>query len=328
MRQLIIVLTLLGLGWAQPYNPERGDLRVVLLSDINGSYGSVTYAPGVLRAIEYTVTIWQPELFLSAGDVIAGQSQQLPTVRFAEMWQAFDTQIALPLRRADIPYAVALGNHDASSLTRSDGSYIFAREREAARSYWQQPMYQENLNYLERQDFPFHYSFVIGEVFVAVIDASSARFTPQQQAWLEAQLAAPQAQSARVRLVVGHLPLYGVAEGRNRPGEVLDNGDDLRRLMERYRTDVYISGHHHAYYPARRGELRLLNTGGAPPRRLLGDNRPARSTVTVMDIHYQDAEIRLTTFDLATWQVIDLAELPERIDGLGGSLRRWDIDWD
>lgn len=321
---MIVILSMLfGWAWAQPYNPERSDLRIVVLSDFNGSYGAITYAPSVLRAIEYTARLWQPELFLSAGDVVAGQNQNLPPQRFAEMWQAFDRQIALPLRQADIPYAVALGNHDASSLIRSDGSYIFAREREAAQYYWQQPMYTQNLAYIDREDFPFHFSFMTGEVFVVVIDASSARFETWQRDWLEAQLASAQAQSASLRMVVGHLPLYGIAEGRNSPGEVLTGGDDLRQLMERYQTDVYISGHHHAYYPARRGGLKLLHTGGTPARRLLGDVTPPRSTVTILDIDYANSEVRLTTFDLVTWQVIDLTELPER---LGGGVTRWDLE--
>lgn len=325
MWRLLLILMLLGASWGQ--NPPRGDLRLVLLSDINGSYGALSYPPAVLSAIERTVNLWQPDLLLSAGDVIAGQSQALPEARFAEMWQAFDRYIAAPLRAANIPYAIAIGNHDGSSLTDRDGNYIFARERAAARAYWQQPMYHANLPYVARDDFPFNYSFTFGELFIVVIDASSARISDAQRAFLARELSRPEAQAARLRLVVGHLPLYGIAEGRNRPGEVIADGEALRQLLERHSVDIYISGHHHAYYPGRRGALKLLNTGGIPARRLLGA-ATARTAVTVMDIDYlaTGAEVRLSTFELGSWRPIALSELPEVIDGLGGSIRRWDLD--
>ena len=117
---------------AQPVNPLRGDLRVVLLSDFNGSYGSADYSPAVARVLEATVRVWQPDLFLSAGDVVAGQKASLPDARFAEMWEAFDRAVARPLREAGIPYAFAVGNHDGSSGRRADGSFVYAREREVA----------------------------------------------------------------------------------------------------------------------------------------------------------------------------------------------------
>jgi hypothetical protein len=51
-----------------------------------------------------------------------------------------------------------------------------------------------------------------------------------------------------------------VAEGRDRPGEVMNDADALRQLLERYDVHTYISGHHHAYYPGHRGNLQLLHT--------------------------------------------------------------------
>jgi hypothetical protein len=130
-----------------------------------------------------------------------------------------------------------------------------------------------------------------------------------------------------MRIVLGHLPLYGVAEGRNRPGEVLRDGERLREMLEAHGVHLYISGHHHAYYPAKRGNLHLLHSGGVGPRRLLGSDLPPRTTVTVMDLDLGGEEplIRYTTFDLAGFAEIDIDALPESIDGLNGRVVRVDV---
>ena len=65
-----------------PANPPRGELRVVLLSDFNGSYGATDYSPAVARVHQAPPSeVWQPDLFLSAGDVVAGQKTSLPDAR-------------------------------------------------------------------------------------------------------------------------------------------------------------------------------------------------------------------------------------------------------
>ena len=320
----------LPLAQAQAFDPERGEFRIVILNDINSSYGATHYIPGVLRSVAYIRELWQPDLVLGAGDLIAGQSALLPASRFAEMWAAFDQAIAAPLRHAGIPYAFAMGNHDASSLRHAAGTFIFQREREAARQYWQQAQHH-NVDFIDAQDFPFHYSFVQHGVFIAVWDASSANIHESQRAWLRQQLSSPAAQQARFRVLVGHLPLYGLAEGRNQAGEVLHQGELLRQELEQHGLQLYISGHHHAYYPARRGELLLLNTGGVGARRLLGSNRNPQTTVTIMDIVGLDnplwpVRFQLTTFDIHSWQTIPLEALPSTIDGFGGRITRMDLE--
>ena len=317
-----MVISLGFLVVAQPANPERGDIRLVILSDFNASYGSLSYPVVVGEVLAYT-TLWQPDLFLSAGDVIAGQSRDLPTERFTEMWAAFDHHVATPLRQADIPYAVALGNHDGSSQQQG-GSYIFAREREAARTYWQQDMYQHNLSYMSREDFPFHYSFVLEGLFIVVIDASSANLDDWQRDWLLSQLSSDAAQNAEMRVVVGHLPLIGIAEGRNRAGEVITAGGELIALLQEHEVQLYISGHHHAFFPGRVGQLYLLHTGGIPARRLLGMDA-ARSTVQLLDIWFSPLRWEVTAFDLEDWSVVKIDDLPTSIEGINGPVWRWDL---
>ena len=310
-------------AWAQ--NPERGDVRIVVLSDFNGSYGSLSYPSQVTQILDRVAKTWRPDLFLSAGDVIGGQNTSLPPERFAQMWRVFDAEIATPLRRANIPYAFGVGNHDGSSL-HTGGKFVFQRERDAARSYWRQPLYENNLPYQSRDDFPFNYSFTFGEIFIAVWDASSAQITNEQKAWLAGELESPAAQSAKLRVLLGHLPLYGVSEEKNRLGEVLENGDALRKWLGQRGLDLYVSGHHAAYYPAKVEEVTLLHSGGIGARRLVGSDAEPRSSVSVLDIDLEDLpRFRLTTFEVGTLEPIPLQSLPERLEGLNGTLIRIDL---
>lgn len=319
---ILLLILLLGLAWAQPSDPARGDLRIVILGDINGSFGATEYAPGVHQAVRHTATLWRPDLVLLPGDLVAGQSHRLPLERFAQMWAAFERDIASPLRAAGIFYAPTIGNHDGSSLRRTDGTFAFARERQAAARYWQQ--HPPPLAFHDRDDFPFHYTFSLGPLFVLVWDGSSATLLPDTLVWAEQALQSDAAQRADLRLVMGHLPLYGVAEGRDRPGEILAEGERLRQWLEARHVDIYLSGHHHAYYPARLGDLLLIHAGAAvSPRRLLGENT-ARPTVTVLDIDLAPLSLRLTTFDLRDWPEIALTDLPPFLDTSTGRL--WRID--
>jgi predicted phosphodiesterase len=316
----VVLLSLAALATAQL--PPRGDLRVLILSDFNGAYGSVDYAASVDRVIALAQT-WQVDAFVSAGDVIAGQNRDLPAERFAQMWNAFDDHVRAPLGQAGIPLIVAMGNHDGSSQ-RSQNNYVFARERDAARNYWQ-PI-STSAHYLDRRDAPFHTSLLVNDVFFAVWDASSAMITEGQLEWLATELSRPEVVNARARILVGHLPLFGVAASKNQPGEVLNNGAALATWLSRSGIDLYISGHHAAYYPAQYGDMYLLHTGGVGGRQLIGSDAPARSTATLLDVDFDTTErttIRETTFDLATMMMIDPRTLPASITSVNGTVRRW-----
>ena len=324
MRLLLLLLSLTGFSSAQT-NPPRGDVRVVVLSDFNPSYGETVYSPQVARVMRAVPEVWRPDLFLSAGDLVGGQKASLPDERFPQMWAAFDATVTAPLRGANVPYAFAMGNHDGSGLRTPDGTFVFGRERDAARDYWQQTQAETQLEFQDAADFPFNYSFIFGNIFFTVWDVSSATVTEAQLAWLRGELASQEAHTAPLRVLVGHLPLYGVSEEKNKPGEVLTGGDALRRTLESLGVDLYISGHHAAYYPAKVGDLTLLNTGGVGARRLLGSDAPPQSAVTVLDITFEPLELRLMTFDTATFEELELASLPEKLYGLNGPLTRIDL---
>lgn len=300
-----------------PIDPPRGDARIVVFGDINGAYGSLDYPPGVERALAAIVEVWRPDLLLSPGDVVAGQSHALPDDAFPAMWAAFDAGIAAPLRRAGIPYAVAPGNHDASSLRTPSGAFAFARERAAAEAYGRQAGGLPDDVYLDRSAYPFDYAFAVpfpnGGLFVAVLDASSATVDARQRAWLAGALQQPTARSAAFRIVVGHLPLTPVAVGRDRPGEFLVDADALRALLEAGGVDLFVSGHHAAYFLGRLGDLEVLFAGGVGGRKLLGFDAPARSTVSVLDLWFEPAGMQVTTFDLADMSVVPIEALPPRV---------------
>jgi hypothetical protein len=125
-------------------------------------------------------------------------------------------------------------------------------------------------------------------------------------------------------LAIGHLPLYPVAVGRDGAGNYLNNAEALRALLEKYQVHTYISGHHHAYYPAVRGELELLHAGalGGGPRKLLNSSLPPRKTLTILDITLKPLKIVDTTYNLKDLKVIDPQTLPRQIVAPNGTIQR------
>jgi 2',3'-cyclic-nucleotide 2'-phosphodiesterase (5'-nucleotidase family) len=149
-------------------------------------------------------------------------------------------------------------------------------------------------------------------------------------AWVEKTLKSQKAQSAKMRIAIGHMPLYPVAIGRNKPGEYLADGDKLRSLLERYDVHTYISGHHHAYYPGKRGKLELLHAGalGSGPRQLINSKIPPRNTITVVDIDFNSKSTKYTTYDLKTLAVINIKSLPRLIVWDKNWVLRRDLEWE
>lgn len=306
---------------------KRGEntVRAVVFGDFNGPFGSTAYSPIVPRVVDRIVTEWRPDIVLSPGDLVAGQKSDLPDARFPQMWSAFDAAVGGPLRRAAIPFGFALGNHDASAARGARGTYRFGRERDHAASYWRDPDHRPRLTYRDADHYPFYYSFTVQGIYVLVVDATT--HVIQDAPWVLAALRSAEARAARMRIVMGHLPLYGVSEGRSRVGEVVEEGERWRRTFETLGVDLYISGHHAAYYPAHRGSLRLLHGGGGVGARphIGHAHRSPRSTVTVMDIDVPTRTIALETFGTANGGRIPLSELPPCLDGYNGRVFRIDV---
>lgn len=312
------------------YIPPRRDLRLLVISDMNGIYGSVEYDPEVDRGIGL-IPYLQPDIVLGGGDMVAGQDPRLSEERIRAMWAAFDRHVAGPIRAAKLPYGFTLGNHDASCARTTRGGFLFQKERDLAREFWNDPAHDPGLNFVDRGDFPFYYTFEKDDVFYLVWDATCNYIPPEQMAWAEAALASERAQKAKLRIVIGHLPLYAITVGRDDPGEVLLEADAKRALLEKYRVHTYISGHDHGYYPGHKGQLQLLHCGilGSGPRPLLGSPLPPRKTLTLIDVDFESPDVTYyTTYHMRDLSVIDQAELPRFITGHNGLVLRRDVNWD
>jgi len=84
--------------------------KIVLISDINGSYGSTNYNKRVNKAVEVIIGL-QPGLVISAGDMVAGQKQPLlDQANLDRMWASFKQVVADPLKEAGIDFIVSPGN--------------------------------------------------------------------------------------------------------------------------------------------------------------------------------------------------------------------------
>ena len=103
-------------------------IRVAVISDLNDSYGSVSYSPAVHSAVDALLAL-EPDLVLSTGDMVAGQMAGLD---YEGMWAGFHAAVTDELDAADLPLAVTPGNHDAS------GYAGFEKEREIFVRTWRE----------------------------------------------------------------------------------------------------------------------------------------------------------------------------------------------
>ena len=305
------------------FAPVRGDVRLAVISDLNSSYGSTTYEAEVLKAIEL-IPAWQPDIVLGGGDMVAGQSPSLTRPEIEAMWDGFERHIGGPLRKTGLPFGFTIGNHDASAALSVGGKPLFFNDRDLASTYWNAANRTPNLQFVDRAKFPFNYTFQHKDIFYLVWDASTSRMPPEQIAWAEKALASNTAQAAKMRIAIGHLPLYAVSVGREDPGEVLFPAQQLANLLERYRVHIYISGHDHAYYPAHHGKLELLHASalGSGPRQLLNSSLPPYKTLSIVDVDLASESTVYTTYNMTTMQVVDHKTLPRLIMGPTGRALR------
>ena len=311
------------------FAPQRGDIRLAIISDLNSNYGSTDYLPEVITGMKL-LPGWQPDLVICGGDMVAGQSLDLSASEIEAMWASFDAKILAPVRSAGLPFALTLGNHDASGYQENGPGgkrFTYVLDRQESEKYWKGHQSDTDLTFVEASGFPFYYSFTNKDIFYLTWDASSANVPPEQVAWADKALSSPAAQNAKLRIVLGHLPMYAVSQKRDRPGEYLNGADELRQLLERHNVHTYISGHDHAYFPGKVGSLNTLSLGalGSGPKSLLATATAPFQTLTIMDVFLATASTVYTTYNMNTLEVVDPQALPRQIVGPTGRELRRDV---
>jgi 3',5'-cyclic AMP phosphodiesterase CpdA len=244
---------------------------VAIVSDLNSSYGSTEYVDAVHSAVGFIRNDIEPDLVLSTGDMVAGQKDGLD---YRAMWDGFHTTVTDRFDSAAIPFAPTPGNHDAS------GYEAFQNERNIYIDEWRDR--RPDVEMVEDTYYPLRYAFRLGPaLFISLDDTMIGPLGGPQMNWLDTVLT--DNADAPVKIVYGHVPLWPFA------GEKADEiiGDpELETLLEDHGVDMFISGHHHAYYPGQRGDLRMLSMAclGSGQRSLIGEEDRSERSVAVIEL--------------------------------------------
>lgn len=234
--------------------PPPAPVRVAVVSDLNDSYGSTTYSSDVHAAVR-AILADPPDIVLIPGDMVAGQQHGLD---YAAMWAGFHAAVTIPLEDAGIVVLPSPGNHDASGYSG------YEDERAAYATAW--AGHRPPLEVVDDSDWPFRHAYRLrGVLFVSLDDTLVGTLASEQRSWVDGILD----DDSDARIVFGHVPLYPVAIGRET--EVL-NDASLEAVFNDHNVDLFVSGHHHAWYPGRRGDLRMAAMAclGSGARALVG----------------------------------------------------------
>lgn len=277
-------------------------VRVAVISDLNGSYGSTEYAREVHRAVDAIIAL-APDLLLSTGDMVAGQRRPLLTEgEVRAMWRGFHEAVTDPLAKAGIPLAVTPGNHDGSAYRG------FETERRIYTEEWRAR--RPDVRFADDQTYPFFYAIDIGPARIVSIDATTiGRLDTEQMRALETVFDG----AGPARITFSHLPLWPFTIERET--EII--GDPaLEALLDRIGVDLYLSGHHHAYYPGQIDAFSVVSQAelGGGSRRLIGTDQRGPKSFTLLDIA-EDGKIRVSALRGPDFRTpIDVRTLPERLN--------------
>lgn len=251
--------------------------RIAVISDLNNSYGSTQYGLDVKNAITSLIKL-QPDVVLSTGDMVAGQKAGLD---YKAMWSAFHEVVTIPLRKSNIPFAVTVGNHDGSAYAK------FANERSIYAEEFKS--FKPNLNFSDDSNYPLFYSFEIAEVLFLSIDSTLVGpLGLLQMNMLEKELNLHA--SKKVKVVFTHVPLFHFAQV-NENESFFDL--NLVSLLERHGVNLYLSGHHHSYYPGFYNGIHYVSQGclGAGATKLVGKTEVSPRSMTMIEIFENHFEV-------------------------------------
>lgn len=170
-----------------------------------------------------------PDLVLVSGDLMNDGSS------LAEWQNYWFGPLEVSNLAQTIPVLFSRGNHDG------EGAYAYAYSVLPGNEAW--------------------FAFTYGNTRFIFLDTNLQNAT--QTAWLQAQLASPEAQRAPFRVVSFHMPPYSdLWDGGTYNGEPWVRANWVP-LFEQYKVDLVVSGHTHAYSRGSRNGVMYMIVGGA-----------------------------------------------------------------
>lgn len=286
---------------------------IALIADMNGRYGSTSYDSRVSDAIA-TIIGLQPDLVISAGDMVAGQKQPfLDGDHLQNMWAGFNDTVANPLARAGIPLAITPGNHDGSAFAK------FALEQKYFEMQWHSRVPEIEL--LPGSDWPRRYAARMGQLLLLAFDGTRPGKLPAKELLFIENMLETYGQEAELTVVFSHLPMWPIARGREH--EILDD-PDLLDLLHRGGVDVYASGHHHTFF-AGTDDLGMVHLGlgalGGNARAFSGEIRAQPYCFAVLSLAQGAISIE-SRMAPGFEDPVPAARIPATISGPLGTLRR------
>lgn len=291
-------------------------LRLVVISDMNGSYGTTGHASTVHDAVRRIIEL-EPDVVISTGDMIAGQFRD-PSQRnkLDMLWQAFHQAITRPLADAGIPLGITPGNHDASAYPGfEDERALYARQWRSQKT---------RLDFVDAAGYPFNYAFTVKGVLLVSLDVTT---TGSLQAddldWLQALLAEHRDRFSDV-IVFSHVPVWPFAKGRDTEAT---RDERLHAILMSAGVRLYLSGHHHAFYPGVLDAVTYISQAclGSGARALLG-SEAGRSPKGFTHITLDGDRIFVSAVSAPAFRSTqDWATLPPQIVSDGVRLQRADL---
>lgn len=294
-------------------------LRIAIISDMNGDYGSPDYSIKVHKAVERLRTL-KPDAVLVTGDMASGEKKGLD---YKAMWKGFREAVTNPLTESDLPMLVTPGNHDAP------GWKGFEIERKIYKEEWNNYhndylSKNQSVRLISMENYPFYYSFAIKDVFFISIEATTQlELSSAQKLWLENQVKTNA--GYKYKAAFSHYPFHPLAI--NREGDfIADKNNTVFKMLKANGVSLFLSGHQHAYYPATWEGVRFVGQAclGGGARKLIGTSKVSPNSFTVVD--FEDT-IKVDAFAYPKFEIpIARETLPKSIKTpKGGFLMRDDL---
>ena len=296
---------------------NNNSMTIAVISDLNGSYGSVEYNNDIPRVISHLAKV-RPDLVISTGDMIAGQrlSPLLKKPQLESMWSSFHNNVSNTLLDAKIPFAVTAGNHDASLSKK------FRLEREIYKKQWLSRV--PEVNFVNKENYPFYYAFELKNILFVSLDATTiGHLSNTQFNWLKNLLNQSKSKYRHI-IMFSHLPIWPFAQNRERD---IIGDPKLELLLQQHGVSLYLSGHHHAFYPGYKDGITHVSQAclGSGSRKYIGTSKRSKQAYTLIDID-ENNKIKITAYEASDLnKAIDIKQLPRQIKSPYATLIRADL---